>query len=128
MSRWLCVSTASFLSTSFLLSLSLQAAEISFNKDIRPLLVEHCFACHGADSAARKAELRLDRRDDAVEHGAIVPGDVDSTVMLDRIYSDDPEEVMPPPSTKKPRDLKRRGLLPLMKPIAARLLVGFHSI
>lgn len=111
MSRWLCVSTASFLSTSFLLSLSLQAAEISFNKDIRPLLVEHCFACHGADSAARKAELRLDRRDDAVEHGAIVPGDVDSTVMLDRIYSDDPEEVMPPPSTKKPLSDVQKELL-----------------
>jgi len=111
MSRWLCVSTAGFLSTNLLLSLSIQAGEISFNKDIRPLLVEHCFACHGADSAARKAELRLDRRDDAVEHGAIVPGDVDSTVMLDRIYSDDPEEVMPPPSTKKPLSDVQKELL-----------------
>ncbi|NCX97378.1 MAG: DUF1549 domain-containing protein [Planctomycetia bacterium] len=74
---------------------------LSFNGDIRPILVENCFSCHGADSAGRKADLRLDQRDQAVESGSIVPGDPDSSVMLDRIFSDDPEEVMPPPETKK---------------------------
>ena len=77
------------------------AGDVSFNEDIRPILVENCFSCHGADSAGRQADLRLDLRDDAVESGAIVPGDPDSSVMLDRIFSDDPEEVMPPPTAKK---------------------------
>ncbi|MCX7416839.1 MAG: hypothetical protein NTY25_10155 [Planctomycetia bacterium] len=84
---------------------------LSFNRDIRPILVENCFACHGADSASRKADLRLDRREDAVEHGAIVPGDVDSTAILDRIYSDDPEEVMPPPSLKKVLSAAQKEIL-----------------
>jgi hypothetical protein len=77
------------------------ADELRFNDDIRPILVENCFSCHGADSAGRKGDLRLDLRDEAVESGAIAPGDPDSSVMLDRIFSDDPEEVMPPPALKK---------------------------
>ena len=83
----------------------------SFNADIRPILVENCFSCHGADSAGRKADLRLDLRDDAVESGAIVPGDPDSSVMLDRICSDDPDEVMPPPATKKVLTAEQKHLL-----------------
>ena len=82
-----------------------------FNDQIRPILVEHCISCHGADSAGRKAGLRLDLRDDAVESGAIVPGDTDSSVMLDRIFSDDPEEVMPPPHIKKPLSAEQKELL-----------------
>jgi cytochrome c553 len=87
------------------------AAELSFNKDIRPILVENCFSCHGADSASRQADLRLDRRDDAIESGAIVPGDVDSTAILDRIFSDDPEEVMPPPAVKKTLSAQQKETL-----------------
>jgi hypothetical protein len=86
-------------------------AEISFNRDIRPILVEHCFSCHGADSGSRQADLRLDRRDDAIEFGAIVAGDPDSSPMLDRVFSDDPEEVMPPPATKKPLSAAQKELL-----------------
>ena len=87
------------------------AGDVSYNKDIRRILVENCFSCHGADSASRKAELRLDRRDEAVESGAIVPGDPDSSVMLDRIFSDDPEEVMPPPALKKTLTAEQKELL-----------------
>ncbi|MFM1997788.1 MAG: hypothetical protein RLZZ111_2175, partial [Planctomycetota bacterium] len=87
------------------------AAALSFNEDIRPILVEHCFGCHGADSAGRKADLRLDDRDAAVESGAIVPGDPDSSVMLDRIFSDDPAEVMPPPAFKKELSAAQKELL-----------------
>ena len=48
-----------------------QAKEpLSYNEHIRPILVENCFSCHGADSASRKADLRLDRREDAIEYGA----------------------------------------------------------
>ena len=84
---------------------------LSFNADIRPILVENCFSCHGADSAGRKADLRLDQRDQAVESGSIVPGDPDSSVMLDRIFSDDPEEVMPPPETKKSLTAEQKAVL-----------------
>jgi hypothetical protein len=83
----------------------------SYNQDIRPILVENCFGCHGADSAHRAADLRLDVRDDAVESGAIVPGDSDSSAMLDRICSDDPDEVMPPPAAKKTLSAEQKALL-----------------
>ncbi|MFM8733611.1 MAG: DUF1553 domain-containing protein [Pirellulales bacterium] len=94
-----------------LLARTAAAAPLGFNDQIRPILVEHCFSCHGADSASRKAELRLDQRDAAVESGAIVPGDPDSSVALDRIFSDDPEEVMPPPATKKVLTAEQKALL-----------------
>jgi hypothetical protein len=87
------------------------ADRLGYNADVRPILVEHCFSCHGADSAGRKGDLRLDRRDDAIEHGAIAAGDPDSSVMLDRIYSDDPEEVMPPPTIKKPLSPEQKEIL-----------------
>ncbi|MFM8984839.1 MAG: DUF1553 domain-containing protein [Planctomycetia bacterium] len=91
---------------------AVRAAEIpSYNKDIRPILVENCFSCHGADSATRAADLRLDVRDDAVESGAIVPGDPDSSAILDRIHSDDPDEVMPPPAAKKTLSADQKKLL-----------------
>ncbi|MHB1421768.1 MAG: DUF1553 domain-containing protein [Gemmataceae bacterium] len=90
----LCVSAVSY---------SAQAAEkkIGYNRDVRPILAENCFACHGADSAARKADLRLDRREDAIKAEAIVPGDVDKSALIERILSDDKAHVMPPPKTKK---------------------------
>ena len=86
-------------------------ATLSYNEHIRPILVENCFSCHGADSASRQADLRLDRRDDAVALGAIVPGDPDSTAILDRVYSDDPEVVMPPPETKKTLSAEQKEML-----------------
>jgi mono/diheme cytochrome c family protein len=101
------------LATATLLAGGLAAAagELSYNREIRSILVENCFSCHGADSAGRQADLRLDERDQAVESGAIVPGDPDSSVMLDRIFSDDPEEVMPPPETKKSLTAAQKELL-----------------
>ena len=87
------------------------ADSLSYNRDIRPILVENCFGCHGADSAGRKAGLRLDDRDAAIESGAIVPGKPDSSVALDRIFSADPEEVMPPPAVKKVLSAAQKDLL-----------------
>jgi hypothetical protein len=84
---------------------------LSYNAHIRPILVENCFSCHGVDSASRQAGLRLDLRSEAVESGAIAPGDPDSSVMLDRIFSDDPEEVMPPPATKKALSAEQKAML-----------------
>ena len=74
---------------------------LGYNRDIRPILAEYCFACHGPDSAARKADLRLDVRDAAVESGAIVPGKAEESEILARLVATDPEVIMPPPHTKK---------------------------
>ena len=72
-----------------MVSFSVHAAEkkIEYNRDVRPILAENCFACHGADSAARKADLRLDRRDEAIKAEAIVPGNVDKSALVERILS-----------------------------------------
>jgi hypothetical protein len=77
------------------------AGKLEYNRDIRPILLDACFACHGPDSASRKADLRLDNHEAAVEMGAISPGDPDGSEMLRRILSDDESEKMPPPETKK---------------------------
>src|SRR5579864_966466 len=77
------------------------AAAPTYNRDIRPILAENCFACHGPDAGARKAGLRLDRRDAAVTKGAIVPGDTDKSELIHRIFWDEPSKVMPPLRTKK---------------------------
>jgi len=76
-------------------------APLEYNRDIRPILTDTCFACHGPDSAARKGDYRLDRREDAIAKKIIVPGKPDESEALRRILSTDPEEVMPPPATKK---------------------------
>jgi hypothetical protein len=77
------------------------AEKLQYNRDIRPILAENCFACHGPDSAARKAELRLDVREVAVKAEAIVPGKPDESLLIDRIFSDDVGQVMPPRKTRK---------------------------
>lgn len=80
------------------------AADIDFNDTIRPILSDRCFPCHGPDAAARKARLRLDRREDALaprpDGAAIVPGDPAASLILERMHLDDPEDRMPPPSSK----------------------------
>src|SRR5579885_1402862 len=74
---------------------------LEYNRDVRPILAENCFACHGPDSAARKADLRLDRREAAIEAGAIVPGEPESSELIARINAEDRDELMPPPATTK---------------------------
>ncbi|MFN3188970.1 MAG: DUF1553 domain-containing protein [Aureliella sp.] len=74
-------------------------AELDFTRDVRPILSDRCFFCHGPDSGVREADLRLDLEEFAHEY-AIVPGDPDSSDVIDRIFSEDPDTVMPPPSSK----------------------------
>jgi Protein of unknown function (DUF1553)/Protein of unknown function (DUF1549)/Planctomycete cytochrome C len=83
---------------------------ISFQQ-IRPLLAENCFYCHGQDAHKRQADLRLDDRDVAVQRGAIVPQDPAHSAILDRINADDPEVRMPPPgSNRRLSDAEKRLL------------------
>ena len=84
---------------------SATAAGPDFNRDIRPILSNRCFKCHGPDEANQEAGLRLDHREAAIQEldsgeRAIVPGHADSSELVARIMSDDPALVMPPPHTK----------------------------
>jgi len=87
------------------------ATPIEFNRDIRPILSDQCLACHGPDSASRKADLRLDQRDAAIEAGAVVAGKSDESEMIRRILSEDPDEIMPPPSSHKSLTSEQKKLL-----------------
>lgn len=84
---------------------------VKYNRDVRPILFENCFACHGPDSAARQADLRLDHREAAVDMSAIAPGDPVASEMIRRILSEDPDEQMPPPETKKKVTDEQKQLL-----------------
>ncbi len=84
---------------------------LEYNRDVRPILAENCFACHGPDSAARKADLRLDRRDEAIKAGAITPGDTESSELLARTNAKDPKELMPPPATTKKLTQEQKDVL-----------------
>lgn len=88
-----------------------KAGKIDFNRDIRPILSENCFACHGMDANKREADLRLDIREEAVKAKAFVPGDLAHSESWARILSDDEDEVMPPPETKKSLSAVQKDLL-----------------
>src|SRR3954466_16315741 len=75
--------------------------DLDFNRDIRPILAENCFFCHGQDANKRQAELRLDLRDVAVEAGAIVPKDPRASGLISRINATNPQEQMPPPKSNR---------------------------
>ena len=81
------------------------AADISFSRNIRPILSENCFACHGPDEKARESGLRLDLESSAKhDHEgtiAVVPGKPEASAIIRRIESADPDEVMPPPRLHK---------------------------
>jgi len=81
-------------------------AALSFNRDVRPILAENCFECHGPDPGARKAGLRLDLRADALQGGksgqpAIVPGQSAKSQVFHRLTTRDRDEAMPPAKTGK---------------------------
>ncbi|MEY2429208.1 MAG: hypothetical protein QOJ40_2093 [Verrucomicrobiota bacterium] len=89
---------------------------IEFNRDIRPIISENCFACHGTDSASRKAGLRLDRPEDATaprkdSNPAIVPGKPDDSLVIQRINASDPDDIMPPVKSHKVLTAAQKDLL-----------------
>ncbi|MFM9062385.1 MAG: DUF1549 domain-containing protein, partial [Pirellula sp.] len=98
-----------------LLASQIQLGQIALGQDfasqIKPILANHCWSCHGPDEQSRKADLRLDRRDDALSAKSIVPGKASESPLAERIDSTDPDSVMPPPETKKPLTEQQRQLL-----------------
>src|SRR5690349_9257969 len=77
------------------------AAAVDFGRDVRPILSENCYQCHGQDAAARKGRLRLDTREGQQKEGVIVPGKPDDSDLIVRIFSQDDEEKMPPPDSHR---------------------------
>ena len=106
-----CAALACFLSSCCLSMGVASAAPVSFNRDIRPILSDNCFFCHGPDASHRQADLRLDVREDAVAAGAIVPGKPAESTLVARINTTDVDELMPPPDSHKKLDAKQKEIL-----------------
>src|SRR3954467_12302398 len=89
--------------------------KLDFNRDIRPILSENCFQCHGFDEKARQAELRLDIADSALAKQddvvAIVPGHPDESELWRRVTSTDNSEMMPPPDSHRQLKPEQKELL-----------------
>lgn len=88
---------------------------VEFNRDIRPILSNNCFQCHGPDANTREAGLRLDVRADAVTDrdgvAAIVPGDIEASAVVARINHSDPNKRMPPPDSEREVDEREIALI-----------------
>ena len=86
-------------------------AQIEFNRDVRPLLADNCFACHGPDAANRKGKLRLDVREAALAKEAFFPGKPAESELVVRIHSQDKDEMMPPPDSHKKLSARDKAVL-----------------
>ncbi|MBL9127617.1 MAG: PSD1 domain-containing protein, partial [Verrucomicrobiales bacterium] len=99
------------------LSVSLGAAEapvpdkIQFNRDVRPILSDNCFSCHGPDAKQRKGKLRLDLRDEALKKEAFVPGKPDESSVIQRIVTDKADDLMPPADSHKKLTQRQKDIL-----------------
>ncbi|MEY3173481.1 MAG: hypothetical protein RLZZ436_1395 [Planctomycetota bacterium] len=92
------------------------STQIDYNRDIRPILSNHCWNCHGRDEGSRQAELRLDEHEAGLSGGisglpAVVPGKPANSELVRRIRHTDPDLVMPPPETQKPLSPRQMNLL-----------------
>ena len=72
------------------------AAPLTFNRDVRPILSDKCFLCHGPDKNHRKGKMRLDVREEALAKEAFVPGKPDESELVKRIYTTNADDMMPP--------------------------------
>lgn len=103
--------TALLLSTRMAPSANAIEGSIQFVRDIQPILANHCWNCHGPDEKTRAADLRLDLQQVALAARAIVPHKPEESSIITRIHSENADEVMPPPATKKPLSDEQKKLL-----------------
>ena len=92
------------------------SGRVQFNRDIRPILSDHCFSCHGPDAQKMKGGLRLDVREAALGPAksgkkAILPRDAAGSELVHRLLTDDVDELMPPPEAHKPLKPEQKALL-----------------
>ncbi len=99
------------LSVLLLVLVQADPAAPDYARDIRPILSNTCFKCHGPDDKKRGGKLRLDDRAAAIRKGAISPGKPAASEVVQRLFSKDPEEVMPPPSEVKQLTAAQKDLL-----------------
>ncbi|MEM7476625.1 MAG: PSD1 and planctomycete cytochrome C domain-containing protein [Planctomycetota bacterium] len=89
--------------------------QVDFAREIRPLLSDRCFACHGPDEQNRESNLRVDDLASLIKdrggYQVLKPGDAAGSELLDRVFSDDPDAIMPPPEMGKPLDKEEKELL-----------------
>ncbi len=85
--------------------------EIRYGRDIRPILSDKCFFCHGSDPNTREEGLRLDIRESAIEGQAFIPGNAEKSLLIELINSTDEDEIMPPPKSHKTLDAREKQLL-----------------
>jgi hypothetical protein len=94
----------------FVCSVSVEAAEpVSYRRDVRPILAENCFTCHGQDSKNRKADLRLDTKEGQAT--SLKVGKPDESELVRRILSKDKDEMMPPPKSNRVLSPEQKEIL-----------------
>jgi hypothetical protein len=107
--------TAVLLNLTLATSLTAADDRVQFNRDVRPILSDHCFACHGFDQKKREAGLRLDVAEGAYAdldgHRAVVPGKLAESELWRRVISNNSEEVMPPEDFGKPLSADQKDVL-----------------
>jgi len=99
------------LSATLVSSPAVGADAVDFNRDIRAILADNCYQCHGPDAEELQGDLRLDLRDDAVASAAIVSGKPEQSELVARIFSDDPDLKMPPANAHKKLSTGQKQLL-----------------
>ena len=85
--------------------------KVDYNRDIRPVLSDNCFFCHGPDEKKREAKLRLDVREDAIAKKAFIPGKPDQSALVKRIFTKDADDLMPPADSHKQLTAAQKELL-----------------
>src|SRR5687767_11601973 len=96
------------------------AARVEFNRDVRPILSDTCFKCHGRDASARQADLRFDVHDEAIKvrendagekYTPLKPGDPSHSEAWRRISTDNPDDLMPPPDSHLALSAKQKEII-----------------
>ncbi|MEQ2007970.1 MAG: PSD1 and planctomycete cytochrome C domain-containing protein [Limisphaerales bacterium] len=106
----LVIASSVALLTASLAAPAASAKKVDYNRDIRPVLSENCFFCHGPDEKKREAKLRLDVREAAIAAKAFVPGKPDQSELVKRIFTKDVDDLMPPPDSHKKLTVAQKDL------------------